>query len=91
MNSEDMLLLAALRGLPHGETTPHPIRLHRLSSQARDTLNDLIAGLELRLGLLGMCTLAVRADLFALLRIDARPEATPGGNNLHGADSRLTA
>jgi hypothetical protein len=90
MNSEDMLLLAALRSLPHGERISHPIRLHRLSSAARATLDDLVKGLELRLGLLGMSTLGVRADLFGLLRIDASPEQTRIENNLHGA-ARATA
>jgi hypothetical protein len=86
MDSEDMLLLAAFRGLPLGQKTPHPIRLDRLSRQAHATLDDLIAGLELRLGLLGMSTLGVRADLFRLLGIDSSPDAAAGGNNLHGAD-----
>ena len=87
MNSEDILLLAAFRGLSLGERTPHPIRLHCLSRQARETLNNLIAGLELRLSLLGMSTASVRADLFGLLRIDALPEPTASGNNLQRADS----
>ncbi len=86
MNGEDMLLLAAFRGLSSGETASHPIRLHRLSRQARATLNDLIAGLELRLSLLGMSTAGVRADLFGLLRIDAHPEPTLDGNNLQSPD-----
>ncbi len=91
MNSEDMLLLAAFRGLPRGETAEHPIRLHRLSRAARRTLDDLIRGLELRRSLLGMSTLGVRTDLFRLLRIDAGPEPGSGVDNLHEGETAPTA
>ena len=70
MNTEDNVLLAAMRRAPRGEPPVRPVRLQRLSDQARDTLDQMINNLEQELEPLGMDRDGIRRDLFDLLRIE---------------------
>jgi hypothetical protein len=69
---EDLLLLEALRGVPHGRPSARPIRLRHLSSRSQDALDRLIARIEHSMHLLGLATSCVRPEIFGLLGIDVR-------------------
>ena len=69
INTEDSVLLAAMRRAPRGETPVRPIRLQRLSDEARDTLDEMMTSLEQKLGPLGMDRAGIRRDVFKLLNI----------------------
>ena len=71
MNTEDSVLLAAMRRAPRGEQPVRPVRLQRLSDEARDTLDDMMESLERKLGPLGIDRDSIRRDVFGLLRIES--------------------
>jgi hypothetical protein len=70
MNTEDSVLLAAMRRAPRGEPPVRPVRLQRLSAEARDALDDMMASLEEKLEPLGMERDRIRRDVFELLSIE---------------------
>lgn len=70
MNTEDNVLLAAMRRAPRGQAPVRPVRLQRLSGEARDTLDDMITNLQRKLEPLGIEREWIRRDVFDLLRIE---------------------
>ena len=70
MNTEDTVLLAAMRRAPRGEAPVRPVRLQRLSADARDALDEMIANLQHTLRPLGFDHEWIRRDVFDLLKIE---------------------
>ena len=70
MNTEDAVLLSAMRRAPRGEPVVRPVHLQRLSIEAREALDDMIINLEHRLAPLGLDREWIRRDVFHLLSIE---------------------
>ena len=70
MNTEDNVLLAAMRRAPRGEAPVRPVHLQRLSAEAREALDEMITHLQQLLSPLGIDRDWVRRDVFSLLRIE---------------------
>ncbi len=70
MNTEDSDLLAARRRAPRGEPPVRPVRLQRLSADAREALDEMIVNLQHQLRPLGIDREWIRRGVFDLLRIE---------------------
>src|SRR5215510_10607893 len=64
MNTEDTVLLAAMRRAPRGEPPVRPVRLQRLSGEAREALDEMMNNLQHSLRLLGMGQDSIRREVF---------------------------
>ena len=69
MNAHDARFLTTLRQGPSKAAARYPIQLSRLSSGSREALEDLILGLERKLGAQGRPASGVRDEVYELLGI----------------------
>jgi hypothetical protein len=70
MNTEDAVLLSAMRRVPSGQAPVRAVHLQRLSAEAREALDEMLMNLQHELGPLGMDRDWIRRDVFSLLRIE---------------------
>jgi hypothetical protein len=70
MNTEDTVLLAAMRRAPRGQPPVRPVHLQRLSEEAREALDEMMTNLQHELRPLGIGPDSIRRDVFELLKIE---------------------